>query len=77
MNTPIRILVADDHPIVRDGLISILGTQPDFDVVGKAGLSCDLGPPIHAATGMANDAGRTVHFLGPEAAASTASMICK
>ncbi len=35
--TPIRILVADDHPIVRDGLISILGTQPDFDVVGKAG----------------------------------------
>ena len=37
MNTPIRILVADDHPIVRDGLISILGTQPDFDVVGKAG----------------------------------------
>lgn len=37
MTTPIRILVADDHPIVRDGLISILGTQPDFDVVGKAG----------------------------------------
>lgn len=37
MTTPIRILVADDHPIVRDGLISILGTQVDFDVVGKAG----------------------------------------
>ena len=37
MTNPIRILVADDHPIVRDGLISILGTQPDFDVVGKAG----------------------------------------
>lgn len=37
MTTPIRILVADDHPIVRDGLISILGTQPDFDVVGRAG----------------------------------------
>jgi len=37
MMTPIRILVADDHPIVRDGLISILGTQADFEVVGKAG----------------------------------------
>src|SRR3954462_11225267 len=37
MTAPIRILVADDHPIVRDGLISILGTQPDFEVVGKAG----------------------------------------
>lgn len=36
MNTPIRIVVADDHPIVRDGLIAILSTQPDFDVVGKA-----------------------------------------
>ncbi len=34
--TPIRILVVDDHPIVRDGLIAILGTQPDFDVVGGA-----------------------------------------
>jgi len=32
----IRILVADDHPIVRDGLVTILGTQPDFQVVGEA-----------------------------------------
>jgi DNA-binding NarL/FixJ family response regulator len=36
MSEPIRILVADDHPIVRDGLIAILDTQPDFQVVGKA-----------------------------------------
>ncbi len=36
MNTPIRILVADDHPIVRDGLIAILNTQPDFEVIGEA-----------------------------------------
>jgi DNA-binding NarL/FixJ family response regulator len=36
MTPPIRILVADDHPIVRDGLIAIIGTQPDFEVVGKA-----------------------------------------
>jgi DNA-binding NarL/FixJ family response regulator len=32
----IRIIVADDHPIVRDGLIAVLSTQPDFDVVGEA-----------------------------------------
>lgn len=37
MTTPVRILVADDHPVVRDGLIAILGTQSDFEVVGKAG----------------------------------------
>ncbi len=36
MQTPIRILVADDHPIVRDGLIAILNTQPDFEVIGEA-----------------------------------------
>lgn len=33
---PIRILVADDHPVVRDGLIAILSTQADFEVVGEA-----------------------------------------
>jgi DNA-binding NarL/FixJ family response regulator len=32
----VRILVADDHPVVRDGLVAILGTQSDFDVVGEA-----------------------------------------
>jgi len=33
----IRIVLADDHPIVREGLASVLETQPDFDVVGQAG----------------------------------------
>jgi DNA-binding NarL/FixJ family response regulator len=34
--SPIRIVVVDDHPVVRDGLVSMLGTQPDFTVVGEA-----------------------------------------
>ncbi|MBC8645722.1 MAG: response regulator transcription factor [Thermoanaerobaculia bacterium] len=33
---PIRILIADDHPIVRDGLRRLLETEPDFQVVGQA-----------------------------------------
>ncbi len=32
----IRLLVADDHPVVRDGLVAMLSTQPDFEVVGEA-----------------------------------------
>jgi DNA-binding NarL/FixJ family response regulator len=37
----IRILVADDHPVVRDGLVAILSTQPDFLVVGEAGTGAE------------------------------------
>ena len=34
--TKIRIFVADDHPIVRDGLVAVLNTQPEFEIVGMA-----------------------------------------
>jgi len=33
----IRVLIADDHPIVRDGLRGMLTAEPDFEVVGEAG----------------------------------------
>jgi len=32
----IRVLIADDHPVVRDGLRSILETAPDLTLVGEA-----------------------------------------
>ncbi|MDQ4127618.1 MAG: response regulator transcription factor [Actinomycetota bacterium] len=32
----IRLLVADDHPMLREGLVAVLGTQPDLEVVGEA-----------------------------------------
>lgn len=35
--TAIRVLVVDDHPIVRQGLVSVLGDEDDLDVVGAAG----------------------------------------
>ncbi|HEY2443563.1 MAG TPA: response regulator transcription factor [Streptosporangiaceae bacterium] len=36
--SPIRIIVADDHQVVRTGFAALLDTQPDFTVVGTA---CD------------------------------------
>lgn len=37
----IRILVADDHPVVRDGLVMMLATQPDFVVVGQVATGAE------------------------------------
>jgi len=36
MANPVRIIIADDHTIVRQGLASLLNDQPDLKVVGQA-----------------------------------------
>src|SRR3990172_2849076 len=36
MNTKIRILLADDHAVLRSGLRALLNLEPDFEVVGAA-----------------------------------------
>lgn len=36
MSERIRILIADDHPVVREGLISMIRGEDDFEVVGEA-----------------------------------------
>ena len=42
MPTPeIRIVVADDHPVVRDGVVAMLSTESGFAVVGQAGTGAE------------------------------------
>ncbi|HEX3678302.1 MAG TPA: response regulator transcription factor, partial [Galbitalea sp.] len=49
----IRVLVADDHPIVRSGIVALLQTTEDVDVVGEAAtgdhaveLALELAPDV-------------------------------
>jgi NarL family two-component system response regulator YdfI len=51
--SPIRILIADDHLIIRQGLRLILETEPDFELIGEASdgaeavrLCKDLSPAV-------------------------------
>ena len=32
----VRVVVADDHPVVRAGIVGMLGVEPDIEVVGEA-----------------------------------------
>lgn len=34
--TPIRVLVVDDHPVVRHGLLALLRYEPEFEIAGDA-----------------------------------------
>ena len=51
--TPIRVLIADDHAVVREGLRSFIALEPDIEVVGEAAdgveaveKACTLDPDI-------------------------------
>jgi DNA-binding NarL/FixJ family response regulator len=48
--TPIRILVADDHQVVRAGFAELLDTQPDFTVVGTAADGAEAVRACHQLT---------------------------
>jgi DNA-binding NarL/FixJ family response regulator len=34
---PIEVLIVDDHPLMREGIAAVIGSQPDMRVVGEAG----------------------------------------
>src|SRR5512134_2215013 len=33
---PIRVVIVDDHPVVRAGIVNLLGKEPSIDIVGEA-----------------------------------------
>jgi two-component system, NarL family, response regulator LiaR len=53
--TMIRILLADDHPIVLEGLRAVLETQPDFEVVGSPQQAASGDEALHLALELQPD----------------------
>ncbi|MFE6237322.1 response regulator [Cellulosimicrobium sp. NPDC057862] len=52
-NPVVRVLVVDDHPVVRSGITGMLAAEPDLEVVGEAGdgeqavaLAGELAPDV-------------------------------
>jgi DNA-binding NarL/FixJ family response regulator len=41
MTLPTTVAIVDDHPVVRDGLVFLLGEQPDLRVVGEGATAAD------------------------------------
>ncbi|HWV35908.1 MAG TPA: response regulator transcription factor [Thermomicrobiales bacterium] len=41
MSDPIRIVLADDHPLFRRGLATLLSSEPDMEIVGQAGTGSE------------------------------------
>lgn len=36
LKNKVKILIVDDHPMIREGLVSVLSREPDFEVCGQA-----------------------------------------
>ena len=41
MSASVRLMIVDDHPVVRDGLSGIFSADPDFEVIGEAANGAD------------------------------------
>lgn len=42
MMEPLRVLIADDHPVFRNGMRALLNSMPDMEVVGEASTSDEV-----------------------------------
>jgi DNA-binding NarL/FixJ family response regulator len=42
--SPIRILIIDDHPVVRKGVAGLVDSQPDMSIVGHTDSTVNFEP---------------------------------
>jgi DNA-binding NarL/FixJ family response regulator len=87
MNLPVRVLIVDDHPVVRDGLRALLGSTTEAEVVAEAagGLAAIQAAKTHRPDVVIMDvhlpdldgveATRRLRRVAPEAAVLVLSML--
>ncbi len=87
MDTPIRLLIVDDHTLFREGVKALLSTTPDIAVVGEAGDGAgalqqfrELHPQvvlmdIHMLESNGIDATREILALDPKAGVIMVTML--
>lgn len=50
MDATVRIVVADDHPLFRKGMVTMLSSEPGFTVVGEAATGAEAIELVTATT---------------------------
>ena len=70
MELPVRVLIVDDHQVLREGLAGLLTEEDDLDVVGQAATSADA---VAAAGALAPDVVLLDHRLPDGDAIGTAA----
>ena len=68
----IRILIVDDHPYVRDGIVSLVATEKDMQVVAQAG---DGPEALMLAKKLEPGGCPTSHFAGARRVGLTANQL--
>jgi DNA-binding NarL/FixJ family response regulator len=75
MTAPLRVIIADDHPIVREGLRAVVAALPDFELVGVAATGQEVLDA--AATGRPDVVVMDLHMPELDGVAATRALLAE